>query len=218
MRLFTFTFLSLLISSTLIGQQKGDLLIGGSLGFNRNKVNDFFDSSRSTTVYVSPSIGKFYRRNRLAGINLDLSKTSHKNKNAKSSSFGGGFYLRQYQPLGKSFYLFAEEGLFAHFGKNQGYYINGQPYIQKTKQQNAGLYFFPGLAYGLTKKLQLEVAFTQLVSLYYAHSSSEILDYPEPNKRSGSVLSFNTGFNETVTGYLSFGVKWLLSKNQKQGL
>ena len=218
MRLFTFTFLSLLISSTLIGQQKGDLLIGGTLGFNRNKTNNFFDSSRSTTIYVSPSIGKFYRTNRLAGINLDLGKSSFKDKNLKSRSFGGGVFLRQYQPLGKSFYLFAEEGLFAHFTKYQLYYISGQQNIEKTKQQNAGLYFFPGLAYGLTKKLQLEVAFTQLVSLYYSHSKSEILDYPEPNKRSGSSFSFNTGFNETSTGFLTFGVKWLLSKNQKQGL
>lgn len=212
MRLFTFTFLSLLISSTLIGQQKGDLLIGGTLGFNRNKTNNFFDSSRYTTIYLSPSVGKFYRTNRLAGVNLNLIKSSNKDKNIKSSSFGGGIFLRQYQPLGKSFYLFAEEGIFAHFGKSQGYYITGQSYIEKIKQQNAGLYFYPGLAYGLTKKLQLEVAFTQLVSFYYSHSKSEVLDYPEPNKRSGSIISFNTGFNETATGFLTFGVKWLLSK------
>jgi hypothetical protein len=216
MRLFTLLITSLLISSALSAQQKGDILVGGTVGFNRTKTNDFLDSSRSTTIYLAPSIGKFYRTNRMAGISLDLGKTSFKDKNAKSSSYGGGVFLRQYQPLGKSFYLFAQEGIWAQFLNSHAYYFTDLSYIQKTKSQYAGLYFYPGVAYGLTKKLQLEVAFTQMVSLYYSHSKSEILNYPEPNKKSGSAISLNTGFNETLTGYLTFGAKWMVSKSKSE--
>jgi hypothetical protein len=212
MRLFTLLISSLLIFSALSAQQKGNILIGGTVGFYRAKTNDFLDSSRSTTIYLAPSIGKFYRTNRMAGISLDLGKTSYKDKNAKSSSYGGGVFLRQYQPLGKSFYLFAQEGIRAQFSKSQAHYYADLSYIEKTEYQYAGLYFYPGVAYGLTKKLQLEVAFTQMVSLYYSHSKTEIVNYPGPNKRSGSAFSLHTGFSETVTGYLAFGAKWMLSK------
>lgn len=211
MRITTLLLLSTIISTSLIAQEKGDKLIGGSLSFTKAKGIPIYDtSSKYTSVNFSPSIGKFYKTNRMAGINLYYSHTNYKGQPYKQNHYGAGFFLRQYQPLGKSFYLFAEEGINGRIGKRESRYLYGQSFMEEEKTQSVSLFFFPGLAYGINKRLQLELTLPQLISLEYSHTSNEVKDYPAQPKRDGKTFSLNTGFSQSGLGNLGFGAKWLL--------
>jgi hypothetical protein len=194
MRISTLIILSLFISSTLTAQDRGQILIGGSLGFGKSKTDNMDVITKSTNFYLAPSIGKFYRNNRLAGVNLIYNHTSFTDKNLNRNSYGAGIFLRQYQPLGKSFYLFAEEGINAYAGKYGLLYSSNPDSYVKAKEQTAYLYFFPGIAYGINKKLQLEIGLTQLINIGYNHRSYVYEYLPEPNKNSENNFYLNTVF------------------------
>jgi|SRR5688572_14714559 len=208
MRIFTLFILSFLISATLSAQEKGQLLIGGTLGFNKNKSENLSIITKSTTFSLAPSFGKFYRKNRLAGVSLNYSHTSFNDKELNRNSYAGGFFLRQYQPLGKSFYLFAEEGISGYSANYSNLYTSGPNSYIKIKDKSANLYFFPGIAYGINKKLQLEIGLPQLLTLGYSFRS---YDY-QPNKNSESNFYLNSGFSQTNISSLTFGIRWMIAR------
>jgi len=211
MRITTLLFLFIIIANSLTAQEKGDKLIGGSLSFTKAKGVPVYDTTtKYTSVNFSPSIGKFYKTNRMAGINLYFSHTNYKGQPYKQNYYGIGFFPRQYQPLCKSFYLFAEEGINGRIGKRESRYFYGQPYMEEEKTQSVSLSFFPGLVYGINKRLQLELTLPQLISLEYSHTSTEVKDYPAQPKRDGKTFSLNSGFSQSSLGNLGFGAKWLL--------
>jgi hypothetical protein len=199
----------LLLTVSLSAQEKGQLLIGGSLGFNKTKAVIYGLETKNTNIYVTPSMGKFYRKNRVAGINLLYQHQSYNDKNLNGHYYGLGFFLRQYQPLGKSFYLFAEEGISGTKGSYSSL-VSSNSY-SKSKEEYANIYFFPGIAYGINKRLQLEIGMPELITLGYYHFSSEFTD-PLYDKNSRSYLYMNSGLSKTNVGYLTFGMKWLITK------
>ena|SRR5215212_3840821 len=209
MRNCTLLILLVLLTTCLSAQEKGQTLVGGSLGFNKTKSVNTESETKTTNIYLSPSIGKFYRKNRLAGVNLYYQHSSHNDKKLNGDHYGLGFFLRQYQPLGKSFYLFAEEGINGTAGRYSTTYSSN--IYNKVKEQYANMYFFPGIAYGINKKLQLEIGMPELLTLGYSHQSS-VSDNPSIGKYSQSNLYLNTGFSESSLGYITFGMKWLIAK------
>jgi hypothetical protein len=210
MKLFTLLAILILINTTLSAQQKGNVLVGGTLGFFDYKSESQGTKNNQTDFFLSPSLGKFYANNKMAGVNLSYYHSKFRDS-LDRNTFGAGIFLRQYQPLGKSFFLFAEEAINGYTSKYNDYYQ--APARIKAKENSVYLIFYPGLAYAISKKLQMEVALPQLVQVSYTKRKFKNTTVPEPNEISSSGFGITTGFSNWNIGYLSFGIRWLIGKN-----
>jgi len=118
--------------------------------------------------------------------------------------------MRQYQPLGKSFFLFAEEGLNGYSSKYN--YPNTFPEPVISKESSINLSVYPGLAYAVNKKLQLELGLPQLLAITYIKRTYHN-KYNQPAKPTKySFIGASTGFSEYALGYLTFGAQWRIGK------
>ena len=156
MRLFTLLVVCIFISSALAAQQKGNILIGGAIGFTKDNQDDGVNHYSQTTFTLRPSIGKFYQNNRMAGISMSYNVSKFEDS-VSSRSIGLGVFLRQYLPLGKSFFLFAEEGINGYARKYN--YAYSFPVQYEVKERSASFNFYPGLAYAVNTRFHLELAF-----------------------------------------------------------
>jgi hypothetical protein len=210
MRISTLLAISILISTTLSAQQKGNVLVGGMLGFSDYKSESQGTKNNQRSFFFSPSLGKFYANNKMAGVNLNYYHSKFKDS-LNSNTFGAGIFMRQYKPLGKSFFVYAEEGINGYISKFNDYY--SAPAAIKAKEHSLYLNFNPGLAYAISKKLQMEVALPQLVQVSYTKRKFKNTTLPEPNENNISNFGISTGFSNWSLGYLSFGIRWLIGKN-----
>lgn len=164
--------------------KKGDILLGGTLNFGTQKTttdnNNPNPAYKQTYFNITPSIGKAIKDNLLAGF--DLSFTGSKSTQGsgtgsytnKQYNYGAGVFLRQYKPLGSGFAIFMQTRLGGSYNtqKNQ---MDGAPYpYNNIKGYSFDLSFYPGIAYAITKRVQLETGFANLVDVNYAHSKNTI--------------------------------------------
>ncbi|MBG9375552.1 hypothetical protein I5907_04860 [Panacibacter sp. DH6] len=183
---------------------KGSAILGGNVSFNHTS------SSGSNTNYlaVSPNFGKVYSDNKVAGISLRYAyRSASVDKSLNTHSFGGGFYLAQYKPLGKNFYMFIRESLNINFDREKRQQYNGELYIQDTKTLSAGITINPGVAYDFSRKVQFELLFlNDLISAGY--QTSKTTDKLSTGDVSGKQDIFYAGAN-TLTNLtaLNVGVK-----------
>src|SRR6476660_2360681 len=98
MRIFTLLAICIFISSTLFSQQKGNVLISGTIVFSKSKSEDQTIGYNQTSFAFSPSIGKFYKANHMIGISFHYYHSKYMDS-LKDHSYGAGFFMRQYQPL-----------------------------------------------------------------------------------------------------------------------
>lgn len=191
--------------------QKGTIFLGGNIGFNQQSVDsDNNDKKiRSTTFSLNPSAGRFYRSNRMFGVNINYSHQKRSDDAQKSNYYGVGIFLRQYIPLGKSFYLFLEEGLFGQTGKQEE---NNPlvPYLRETKYTGADLYVYPGVAYNITRKFQLELSLNRLLSINYNRQKDDYQNQNVTTKSTTTNFSFQSGAFDSSLGYLSLGLQWMI--------
>jgi hypothetical protein len=172
-------YLSLVfLSASLVSNaqfKQGSLILGGDFNLNMQNSNTppgAGVSSRSGNLGLSPSIGKAIKENLVLGIALSYSHNYSKNTdtvepNQSSTDFyGGGIFLREYIPLGNRFYLFAHEQLGGSYGV---YSSQGVAY---GHVYTAALDIYPGIAYGICKKVQVEMDFQNLASVSYAHQKT----------------------------------------------
>ena len=83
-------------------------------------------------------------------------------------SYSAGLFLRKYKLLSKNFYLFGEGGLM-YYHNSYNYASqnnNGSEYDSKSNAVN--LYISPGIAYNLTRCIQLEAGLQNLLSIGYS--------------------------------------------------
>lgn len=189
----------------------GSTLIGGNIGLvtysskddNGNKLN------KNTSFNISPSFGNAYKTNRIVGVNLSYSH----NKSLSSNSYGGGVFLRQYKNIGKDFYLFGDESLNANYSKYTWVSSNGSASTEeKVKTFNSYISLAPGVAYDVTRKLQIEMLLSNLISLSYSNikhaftNTVAFTDYKE------NLFSFNSSLSLTQLSSISIGVRFVLGR------
>ncbi len=162
-----FLLFFLLISGVAVTNaqtEQGRIQAGGNFGVSHYKSDEPNPLQNYTGIAVSPSFGRFYANNRLAGIFINY--TYNKNTEpalSKNSSVGGGVYLRQYKPvLSKAFYILLQESA-------GGAYITTKEPLGKDHGFNTAIGLKPGIAYDITKKMQLEMLLNDLVSASYLH-------------------------------------------------
>lgn len=174
---------------------KGSSYLGGNLFFSTNTVtNDASNAnakSKQTGFGVTPSIGFAYKENRVWGLYLNYNYNKQQgNAYEKTSTYGVGAFLRQYKPLGKNFYLFAQEALLANYSTGQRDYST----YSDVKAFNANVSLSPGFAYDVSKKFQLELLLNSMVYASYTHSKVD----PKssiPESGVSKTTSFNIGSN-----------------------
>jgi len=192
--------------------KKGDILLGGTIDFTTQKTNpapDYNNISKQSSVDFNPSIGRAIKDNLVAGIDLIYSGSGSTQGMGTISftnsyhSYGAGFFLRRYIPLGSGFAVFMQSRLGGFYNiQKTGYQAPNTPY-SNLKGYTVDLSFYPGIAYAITKRVQLETGFANLVDLTYSHSKSLTVNDPTvpvpPSYKTNSFslqtsLSNNYGF------------------------
>lgn len=201
--------------------KKGTILLGGDMNFSTSK-NTPGDATngyvvKQTYAGLSPSFGKAIKENVIAGFDLSWagSKTTQDQSAShvvsKSNSYGAGLFLRGYKTLGSGFSLFLQ-------GRLGGYYSKGKNEDNTMPQNNTdnksytvNLGFYPGVAYLLGKRVQVEAGFQNLAVVGYSHSENTytIPGGNGPLTSSGNNFSLSSGFSSSLNNFTA-GVRLLL--------
>lgn len=186
--------------------KKGDMLLGGSLGFNSQNIKPDGPANNSTAINVSPSFGIATKDNLLVGFNLVYSHIKSDNAQSptqRADAYGAGFFVRRYKLLGSGFSLFGEGNFMGTYNHQKNYYYPG---ASDSKGYSLNLGFYPGVAYAISPHVQLETGFQNLAYAQYGHTKTTggTADVKENDFRLGAGLSSSLG------GFV-VGFKWLLN-------
>jgi hypothetical protein len=197
--------------ATIVNAQvnKGATFLGGDINGFFRKTNG--GVTEQNTFSFSPVFGKAVRTNLVVGVDASVgfrkedygSTTS----DMKGHSLGLGVFIRKYKPLGKSaFSLFLQGRVGGSFDYQEvGHNINSREY----RTFGVGVSMYPGISYAISKRLQLETGFSNLLSLNYSHGKEQISGVvPVTNRNSN--FSFNSNLNGFSSLYIGFRV--LLNK------
>ncbi len=187
------SFILLSVSVLHAQIEKGRVQIGGNINFShaKNGPTDFNPGYKSTAFGVAPSIGKFYHKNKLAGIFLNYSYADQVNNSFLQRQFGGGVFFRQYLPVVNKLYVL--------FHEQAGYfYQNGKDVFGRVHGQSVNLAFTTGMAYDITKRMQLELVLNNLLDANYTKTNRTEL------------YSINTSLQSNTLSGLALGFRFYL--------
>ncbi len=214
---FTYFCIAICIVCSVHAQiKKGAVLLGGELGFStststRDQANPAVQDTKSTAVVFSPAIGKAVKENLVVGVDLSLSYSKNQNiysVEQKAYLYGAGFFVRRYKELGKGFYLFGQ----AWAGGYYNHQKDGDPSQPQSYTLNKGFTIqvglYPGIAYSLSNKFQLETGFNNLAFVQFTHSDNTISPYTGEH----TVLNgFSLGSSLSNAAALTIGFRYLIN-------
>jgi hypothetical protein len=171
--------------------KKGSIFLGGDIGASTAETKSADTTYRKQNgVSISPVFGTAIKDNLIFGghINFVLSNDNYTNTvEQQYNIYGAGLFLRKYKFIGSSgFSIFVQGdlGYSYYHEKSSGY----SSLSSDTKRNTIYISAYPGLSFTVTKKLQLETGFNNLLYLNY---------WNEKYERPGTLgSSFNTnGFS-----------------------
>lgn len=168
-----FTTALFFISKTDAQVKKGATFLGGDIGFSISETtNSTNTGDKQNGVLVLPVFGKAVKDNLVVGAylvyNSFKSNVYIDANDLEQNIYGGGFFIRKYKQLGKSDFSMFLQGRVGYEHENvktgenttSGGESNGSTI-------SMGLY--PGISYRLSKKLQIETGFNNILALRYQH-------------------------------------------------
>ena len=171
---------SIVLGCTAVQAQvkKGDIVLGGNLGYNHSSSkedNSGITTSSGNNLGINPSFGKVIKDNLVLGFDVNYthgSATYNGGSTTTGTGGGGSIFLRKYKPLGNGFYLFGQSSLTGNYTHNAQ--VNpttsgGQIDSQSGDVTSFALQFFPGIAYAVSPKWQLEAGLPNFFSITYSH-------------------------------------------------
>jgi hypothetical protein len=199
----------LLFSSSLYAQlAKGNMVLGGSLGYNSQHdrsydPNGYPYSGESTSTTISPKAGFFISDKSVVGLALSYTAQTSESVYAGIGSLGKterdvfSFtpYFRRYKSLGEMAALFLQAEASLGFGTLK---LSGTPYDLSTYS----VAIRPGFNLFLTRKLAIDATFGSLA--YEATKQS-----PENSKSSERSDKFGFNFNMST---LSLGAQFFIAR------
>jgi hypothetical protein len=222
--IYFLTFSVLLCSVARAQIAKGDIMLGGDIYYynsgstsSSSGTPTYTYTNKSTNVGINPSFGKAIKDNLVLGVDItynhytngDNSNNNSPDYNTNSNSFGAGVFIRQYKPLGNGFYLFGQAELNGSYssgkldnpGTTSGYTKDD------TKGYGFSLRLYPGVAYALNRRWQLETELTGFFALTYNHSK-ETSDYVGQPEENSNTHNFNVSSSLTGGNAFTLGVRY----------
>jgi len=218
-KLYLLAFIALGCTAADAQIQKGGIMRGGNLGYSDQSQSSGISTSnpyKSTNrnLTLSPAIGKVVRDNLVLGIDVSYtnSKTTYTGTaDNNANGFGAGFFVRKYRPLGNGFYLFGQSRLgFAYTHSSQTEPPGNNITRDVVNTYAVNLQFFPGIAYSLNPKWQLEAGLPNFFAVGYAHTK-ETQSYPGQSAdfhNEGHVFSIQSAI--TGSNSLTIGVRYFI--------
>lgn len=193
--LLTFAIGLVFYASAQVG--KGDLLVGGTLGFYNSNTNYNGASNSNANVNFNPRVSYAIGNNSILGLNLGYAynktkATSTDNQN-KTNTFSAGVFWRNLIPIKGKFGWYPEVGGNVYTGKTQYKQDNGTDNTSTSKGFNA--YVVPGLYYSISPAFLLNVDFG---GVSYGSAKTRYNDSPSSTTNSfqlGLFQNFNFGFD-----------------------
>ena len=166
---------------------EGKVQIGGDLGFDDVHFNQG-NSTNYADFTLHPSIGRFYATNKLAGLFLNFNY--YNSHGGITYEYGGGVYFRQYKQIVKALYVFAEE----QGGFIYNWYKITSPNPSSSSSYSISASLRPGIAYDLTRRMQLEMAYNNLLSVSYNYTKGSELFSLNSNLEGSAFQNLLVGF------------------------
>ena len=196
--------------------KKGQVLLGGSLGFGHSSSN--YDSAyyqpntKLTAFNISPSVGWAIKDNLLFGVEANYAhqrttQQSASNNYSDVNSFTGGVFIRKYKYLGSGFSFFAQSSLDLTYGHTK--YADPNPDNQRQNSYGFAIGFYPGVAFALSSHWQLETGFPNLGYINYNHSKYTS-ESPAGQDRNYINNNFSIGSSLSNTYQLSIGLRYII--------
>lgn len=200
---------SFLLASVSVSSQiyKGAVFIGGNLSFSREESNQFV---RQINRFIfSPSAGIAIKENLVTGVDLTYSGFRSWNAdstfiNVNSKTYGGGIFLRSYKVVAKNLYLFGQARVGTSIEHEEQ---TSNTDLRRSETYRINLTIYPGIAYQITKKLQLEAGFPELLRLGYTSIMTTYNPGVEPTRTRG----FEASTSLTNGTPLSIGIRLLIN-------
>jgi hypothetical protein len=217
-------FMAVLISQAQI--KKGGILLGGNVGFSTQSGSPGDPATSYTTTatsfFLNPSYGKAVRDNLLIGF--DLSYSGSKNYSDQNlvnpgqtftgriHDYGAGFFVRRYKNLGSGFSLFLQGRLGVFYQKQTDENTNStatDPDVN-SKEYIVNLGFYPGISYAVSRRVQLETGFQNLIYAQYSHQRETFQEQGSvPSDFKQNNFSLGTSLSNSLSGFV-VGVRILL--------
>ena len=216
--------LPMLLAAALSTQaqiMKGDTLLGGNISFSSGtgSSNDPTNPDHEHQSYFSfsPSVGKAVKDNLLAGFDLLYAHSSSSSNDGstgyseKINTYGAGVFLRWYKYLGANFSIFGQGRLGGTYSDQRDLNSVSSSSNADQKTYNINLGFYPGLAYAISNRFQVEMGLQNLVAVGYSHTKQTLTDANDPGTRISKNNSFSasTGLGGSLQGFV-IGFKVLL--------
>ncbi|HEX2848858.1 MAG TPA: hypothetical protein VHN59_20090 [Chitinophagaceae bacterium] len=188
--------------------KKGATFLGGSISGTTTK------TERSDTLFskekgliISPAFGKAIKENLVLGVDLSIRVFNNdfrgNSLEQRNHSYGGGVFLRKYKQLGSSgFSVFGQGRLGVTFDKYKNN-STSMTYSEITKGFGVLLSFYPGLSYSVSKRLQLETGFYDLLSINYSRSKRTVIN-PTLNEYKTTDFGVSSSLSNASPLYLGF--------------
>lgn len=192
---------------------KGSSYLGGGINYttNNNKTTNSISQSesKSNSLNIYPSIGFAYKENHVWGLFLSYGHNESSPTQLKGNSYGLGAFLRQYKPIGKGFYIFAQEALGGTYSSSDQW--SGM--LTNTKAISVNLGISPGFACDVSKKFQLEVSLNNLAYAGYSHSTTKPKDVASDYKATTSSFNIGSSLSSIANvGALTIGARYLFGR------
>ena len=213
--LLTITILFSVINAAKAQINRGNLFLGGDIGYvndksNSNDTSAFTDKNQYTSAQIQA--GKVLKNNRVVGIILSYQGGTSRTNAAtdsmynKLNQYSAGIFYREYKMLLRNFYFFGEiRGLYSHGDAHQHSAANIF-YDYKAKYDGGIISFVPGLSYAVGKRLYIELLMTNFVSISYFHSNFTSQEGTPLMKYNGQENSFSGSVNLNSNLLSNFGI------------
>jgi hypothetical protein len=217
---------SVVLFSTVHAQVKsGDIILGGNLSyFTQGTSAPQVAGSASPTMFtkqnnliVNPSIGKAIRDNLVVGLDLSYGHNSSSNNLAGSpaetgteNGFTAGVFVRRYKPLGNGFYLFGQAELSAGYTHSSSSTPQpGEPSLAANGYETT-LQLYPGIAYALNRRWQIETGLPNFLSIDYTHTKTTTSYTNGIPDQSSIYHAFDLASALTGTNEFTVGVRYFI--------
>jgi hypothetical protein len=143
------------------------------------------------------------------GIIFTYGKSESHNTYAQQvNGYGIGFFVRRYKELGKGFYVFGQTRAGVSYNKQQN--NDGQVPVTNYTGKGYGVQIavYPGVAYTVGKRLQLEAGFNNLAYIQFDHLATTYNGTVNPSSKTNN---FSLGSSLSNFSGITIGFRVLLN-------